>query len=96
MHDSTQTIAFLDQGGITLPDRDYYIKDDPKSSETRQKYLEHVQKLFELAGHEPDVASAEAKTVLAIETGLARASMDRTVRRDPKARDHKDDSSRYR
>jgi putative endopeptidase len=40
----------LDQGGITLPDRDYYIKDDPKSVETRQKYVEHVQKLFELAG----------------------------------------------
>ena len=89
MHDSTQTIAFLDQGGITLPDRDYYIKDDPKSSETRQKYLEHLQKTFELAGHKPDVASTEAKTVLAIETGLARASMDRTVRRDPKTRDHK-------
>ncbi|MBV9181134.1 MAG: M13 family metallopeptidase [Acidobacteria bacterium] len=89
MHDSTQTIAFLDQGGITLPDRDYYIKDDAKSSETRQKYLDHVQKLFELAGHKPDVSSAEAKAVLAIETDLARASMDRTMRRDPKARDHK-------
>jgi predicted metalloendopeptidase len=45
-----ETIAYLDQGGITLPDRDYYIKDDPKSVETRQKYLEHVQKMFELAG----------------------------------------------
>src|ERR1700691_2240153 len=89
MHDSTETIANLDQGGITLPDRDYYIKDDPKSVETRQKYMEHVQKMFELAGDKPDVAAAEAKTVLNVETGLAQASMDRTARRDPKARDHK-------
>jgi len=89
MHDSTETIAFIDQGGITLLDRDYYLKDDPKSVETRQNYLEHVQKLFELAGDKPEVAAAEAKTVLAIETGLAQASMDRTLRRDPKSRDHK-------
>ena len=88
MHDSTMTIANLDQGGLTLPDRDYYIKDDAKSVETRQKYLEHVQKLFELAGDKSDVAAAEAKTVLAVETGLAKAAMDRTERRDPKKRDH--------
>ena len=89
MHDSRQTIAALDQGGITLADRDYYIKDDAKSVETRQKYVEHVQKMFELAGDKADVAAAEAKTVLAVETGLAQASMDRTERRDPKNRDHK-------
>jgi len=88
MHDSRQTIANLDQGGLTLPDRDYYLKDDAKSVETRQKYVEHVQKMFELAGDKPDVATAEAKTVLAIETALAKASMDRTVRRDPHTRDH--------
>jgi predicted metalloendopeptidase len=89
MHDSNETVAYLDQGGITLPDRDYYIKDDAKSVETRQKYVEHVQKMFELAGDKPDAAAAEAKTVLTVETGLAQASMDRTVRRDPKTRDHK-------
>ncbi len=89
MHDSTETIAYLDQGGITLPDRDYYIKDDPKSMETRQRYVEHAQKMFELSGDKPEAAAAEAKTVLTIETGLAKASMDRTVRRDPKTRDHK-------
>jgi putative endopeptidase len=89
MHDSTATVAYLDQGGITLPDRDYYLKDDPKSVETRQKYVEHAQKMFELAGDKPEVAAAEAKTVLTVETGLAQASMDRTVRRDPKTRDHK-------
>src|ERR1019366_2879072 len=89
MHDSTETVANLDQGGITLPDRDYYIKDDPKSVETRQKYVEHVQRMFELEGDRPDAAAADAKTILAVETGLAQASMDRTVRRDPKTRDHK-------
>ena len=89
MHDSRQTIAYLDQGGITMPDRDYYIKDDPKSVETRAKYVEHVQKMFELAGDKPETAAAEAKTVLAVETGLAQSSMDRTARRDPKNRDHK-------
>ncbi len=88
MHDSLKTIAFVDQGGLTLPDRDYYIKDDAKSVETRQKYLEHIQKMFELAGDKPEVAAGEAKTVLAVETGLAKAYMDRTARRDPKTRDH--------
>jgi putative endopeptidase len=88
MHDSTLTIANLDQGGISLPDRDYYIKDDAKSVETRQKYQEHVQKMFELAGDKPDVAAAEAKIVLTVETGLAKAAMDRTERRDPRKRDH--------
>jgi len=88
MHDSRETVANLDQGGLSLPDRDYYIKDDPKSVETRQKYVEHVQKMFELLGDKPEAATAEAKTVLAIETELAKASMDRTARRDPKNRDH--------
>src|SRR5579862_1452120 len=88
LHDSSKTIAWLDQGGLSLPDRDYYLKDDPKSVETRQKYVEHVQKMLELAGDKPETAAAEAKTVLSIEIGLAKASMDRTLRRDPKSRDH--------
>jgi putative endopeptidase len=88
MHDSRETVANIDQGGLSLPDRDYYIKDDAKSVEIRQKYVEHVQKMFELLGDKPEVAAAEAKTVLAIETQLAKSSMDRTLRRDPKTRDH--------
>src|SRR5215472_1073549 len=84
LHNSLQTIATIDQGGLSLPDRDYYLKDDAKSVETRQKFQEHVQKMFELAGDKPDAAAAEAKTVLAVETGLAKAAMDRTARRDPK------------
>jgi endothelin-converting enzyme/putative endopeptidase len=88
MHDSNLTIADLDQGGITLPDRAYYLEDDPKSVETRQKYQQHVQKMFELAGDDAEVAAKEAKIVLAVETGLAKASMDRTERRDPRKLDH--------
>jgi predicted metalloendopeptidase len=88
LHDSRKTIADLDQSRLSLPDRDYYLKDDAKSVETRQKYLQHVQKMFELLGDKPEAAAAEAKTVLAVETGLAKASMDRTARRDPKNLDH--------
>ncbi len=88
LHNSLETIAVIDQGGLSLPDRDYYLKDDAKSVETRQKFQQHVQKMFELAGDSPDVAAAEAKTVLEVETGLAKASMDRTLRRDPKNIDH--------
>jgi predicted metalloendopeptidase len=88
MHDANKTIAYIDQGGITLPDRDYYIKDDAKSAETRQKYTVHVQKMFQLAGDSPEAAANNARTVLTIETTLAKAAMDRTERRDPKNRDH--------
>ena len=89
MHDSNQMIASLGQGGLTLPDRDYYIKDDPKSKETREKYVEHVQKMFELAGEKPEQAASDAKSVLALETRLAQAAMDRVAMRDPKNRDHR-------
>src|SRR5262249_887058 len=56
--DATQVIAQADQGGLGLPDRDYYIKDDPESIELRHKYAAHVQKMFELAGVKPEDARA--------------------------------------
>jgi putative endopeptidase len=86
---STQFIAEVDQGGIGLPDRDYYFKDDPKSQEIRKQYLAHVQKMLELLGDEPDQAAAEAKTVMRIETALAKASLTRVERRDPNKVYHK-------
>lgn len=89
LHNAGQMIAYVDQGGLGLPDRDYYIKEDPKSVETRAKYLEHVQKMFELLGDKPDAAAAQAKVVMSIETALAKASMDRTERRNPTKLDHK-------
>src|SRR5580698_10783473 len=78
-----QIIAQLDQGGLGMPDRDYYFKDDPKSVELRQKYVAHVQKMFELLGGKPDKAAAEAKVVMEIETDLAKGALDSTSRRDP-------------
>jgi len=87
--DANQVIANADQGGLGLPDREYYLKEDAKSRDLRKAYLVHVQKMFELLGDKPDTAAAEAKTVMRIETGLAKGAMTRVERRDPKALDHK-------
>jgi putative endopeptidase len=81
--DSTAVVALLDQGGIGLPDRDYYLKDDPKSVDLRQKYVAHVQRMFELAGRNPETARAYAATVMRMETELAKGSLDNVSRRDP-------------
>jgi putative endopeptidase len=86
---SSEMIAVIDQGGLGLPDRDYYLKDDDKSKELRQKYVAHVQKMFELLGDKPETASAEARTVLEIETALAKGSMTRVERRDPQKLYHR-------
>jgi endothelin-converting enzyme/putative endopeptidase len=87
--DSKMEIAGTDQGGLGLPDRDYYLKDDAKSVQTRQQYEQHVANMFKLAGDSPDKAAAEAKTVMQVETALAKASLDRTERRDPNKVYHK-------
>ena len=87
--DSTQVIAEADQGGLGLPDRDYYFKDDAKSLELRQGYVAHVAKMFELLGDKPAVAETEAATVLRIETALAKGQMTRVERRDPQKLYHK-------
>ena len=90
LHNADQVIAYIDQGGLSLPDRDYYIKDDnPKMKEMRQHLVEYVTQALILAGQMPQQAADSAQTVLRIETALAKASMDRTARRDPKNRDHK-------
>jgi endothelin-converting enzyme/putative endopeptidase len=86
---STMVIANADQGGLGLPDRDYYLKDDAKSVETRQKYQQHIANMFKLAGESPEQAAADAKTVMDVETALAKASMDRIERRDPNKVYHK-------
>jgi putative endopeptidase len=89
LHNADQVIAYIDQGGLSLPDRDYYIKDDPKSKGMQQHLVEYVTETFTLAGRTPQQAADSAQTVLRIETALAKASMDRTARRDPKNLDHK-------
>ena len=86
---SSQVIAEVDQDGLGLPDRDYYVKTDAKSVELRQAYVAHVQKMFELLGDSPAVAATEAQTVLRIETALAKGSLTQVERRDPKLLYHK-------
>jgi endothelin-converting enzyme/putative endopeptidase len=87
--DSEQVIAFATAGGLGLPDRDYYTKTDPKSEETRAKYLEHVARMFALLGDAPDAAKAEAQTVMEMETALAKASLTQVELRDPYKQFHK-------
>ena len=89
LDDASKVVAQADQGGIGLPDRDYYFKDDAKSAETRKQYVAHVQKTFELMGENSNQAASHAKTVMDMETALAKASMDIVKRRDPAKLDHK-------
>ena len=86
---SEQQIANLDQGGLGLPDRDYYTKDDAKSKEIRDRYLQHVQKMFALLGETPELARSHADTIMRLEMSLANASQTRTERRDPYKLKHK-------
>ena len=88
MHDSTRTIATVGQGGISLPDRDDYLKQDAKSKEMRERFLGHVERMLQLAGQPEAKAKADAQTVLRLETALADAQLDRTALRDPKNRDN--------
>ena len=90
LHNADMVIAYIDQGGLTLPDRKYYINDeDAKMVEQRKHLTDYATALFTLSGQSSQQAAESAQAVLRIETALAKASMDRTVRRDPKTRDHK-------
>ena len=93
LHNADQVIAYIDQGGLTAPDRDYYLKDDEKTKAVRQHFVEYMTEVFNQAskdeGKSETDAGQKADTVLRIETALAKAEMDRTSRRDPKNRDHK-------
>src|ERR1043166_637201 len=86
--DSSQIIAQLVQGGLGLPDRDYYTSDDAKMKATRDEYAKHVARTFELMGDAPDKAAGEAATVMKIETKLAEKSSTRVQRRNPEANYH--------
>ncbi len=87
--DSNQVIAEVSAGGLGLPDRDYYVKTDAKSEETRQKYLAYIAQILTLAGVSPAQAKQDAATILRIETTLAKASLTRVERRDPYKLYHK-------
>ena len=88
LHDSTRTIASVGQGGIGLPDRDDYLKDDAKSKEKRAKYEEHVARTLALLGDSPAAAAKGAAAVMRLETAIAVAYLDRVAMRDPKNRDN--------
>src|SRR6266566_1124978 len=89
MKDSTRVIGGADQGGLGLPDRDYYTKTDEKSKEIRGQYQDHIAKMFALIGDDTPKAAAEAKTILDLETKLAEASLTNVERRDPDKTYHK-------
>jgi putative endopeptidase len=83
-NDASRVIAAIDQGGLGLPSRDFYIKDDDKSKEIRSQYETHIKKMLALSGESPEQAAVDAKTIIAIETAMAQAQMDNVTRRDPK------------
>ena len=90
---SSQVIAFAGSGGLGLPDRDYYLKDDEKSKTIRSQYMAHVTQMFVLLGdgsvNNLEIAKGAAETVMAIETALAKATLTRVEKRDPYKLFHK-------
>ena len=86
--DSSKQIASIGQGGLSLPDRDYYIVDSKRFEGIRKQYVEHVTKMFTLAGDSPDEAAKEAAAVIKIETALAKSSTSRVDMREPENRYH--------
>ncbi len=81
--DATKEIASVDQGGLGLPEKDYYLRNDPKSVQLRQEYQQHITNMLHLYGESTDKAMTDAKAILALETSMAKASMGMTERRDP-------------
>jgi putative endopeptidase len=86
--DSTLQIAQAGQGGLSLPDRDYYLLQNPRQQKIRDQYVAHMTKMFQLAGDTPEKAASEAQSVMGIETALAQGSVSRTDMRDPAKRYH--------
>src|SRR6201984_1747788 len=81
--DSTRDIAQAVQGGLGMPDRDYYTKQDPDMKQKREKYIAHVTKMLTLLGEPAQKAADDAKRIMALETKLAEASRTRVQLRDP-------------
>ena len=89
--DATQVIASIDQSGLGLPDRKYYLEDKGSMSETRKVYRAHMARMFQLLGHDAKTAQAEADRAYGIEEQLAKLQQDEVVRRDPHAVYHRVD-----
>jgi putative endopeptidase len=86
---SNLTIANLSQGGLGLPDRDYYFRTDSATAAIRAAYATHMSRMLQLVGDAPAVADSETARIIALETALAQASLTRVQRRDPNANYHK-------
>jgi putative endopeptidase len=87
-HDAAHYMVWLHQGGLGLPDRDYYTRSGAAADSVRQRYVEHLTRLFGLAGEDSTSAAAHAQAVMVLETALADASLTRVAQRDPAATDH--------
>lgn len=88
-HNPAQVIANVQASGLGLPDRDYYLKTEPRFKEAREQYLVHVANMFKLAGYSDTAAAKAATQVMQFETALAGATLDNVERRDPQSTDHK-------
>ena len=88
-HEPNDVIATIYASGLSLPDRDYYTKDEKRFQDAREKFLDHVAKMFVLAGYSQDQATTSAQTVMKIEKQFAEQSLDNVALRDPQATDHK-------
>jgi len=86
---AAETIIGISQGGLGLPTRDYYFKDDPRSKSIRDEYIKHVIKMFELMGDDAAKAAGEAQAVMKLETKLAEASLPPVELRDPEKLYHR-------
>jgi putative endopeptidase len=87
-HKPEWVLADVGASGLALPDRDYYLKPEPRFKEAREKYLVHITAMFKLAGWDERTAASAAQTIMAMETKLAGASLDNVALRDPAATDH--------
>ena len=83
--DATREIAVLDQGGLGMPEKDYYLRDGAKDEELRQQYVQHITRMLQLLGEAPAPAATDAKAIMQFETALARISMGNVERRNPEA-----------
>ena len=92
---ANSVIVSYGAGGLGLPERDYYTRTDAKSVEQRQQYVDHLHKMFALAGETDPQAQKDAETVLALETRLAKASLTITEERDPRNLDHPTDEAAF-
>jgi putative endopeptidase len=81
--DATREIAVMDQGGLGLPEKDYYLRSGAKDDEVRTQYVQHLVNMLKLLGESPDAAGKNAAAIMVFETALAKASLGNVERRDP-------------